>query len=70
MEPRKPGTGSPGVELLVTTAVTGAQENRGSVAGSDLSIWFFLGLAGAFMGGGGKVRIVKKSELSGIRNTS
>lgn len=69
MEPRKPGTGSPGVVLLVTTAVTGAQENRGSVAGSDLSM-FFLELAGAFMGGGGKVRIVKKSELSGIRNTS
>lgn len=64
-------TGSHGVVLLVPSAATWGQENRGCVASSDLGVWFLVLMSvGAFMGGGGKERIVKNCELSGILNTS
>lgn len=74
VEPGKLVTGSPGVVLLVPSAVIAGQENPGCVARSDLGVGFLVLLsAGAFMGGGIWVirrAIVKNSELSGIQNTS
>lgn len=70
MEPRKQVTGSHGVLLLVPSAATWGQETQGCVASADLGVWFLLLMSvGAFMGSG-KERVVKKSELSGIPNTS
>lgn len=70
MEPRKQVTGSHGVLLLVPSAATWGQETQGCVASADLRVWFLLLMSvGAFMGSG-KERVVKKSELSGIPNTS